>query len=65
MEFYNFGSLGEAREYFVCNKIRVCGVEIDESARSIVEHPFVGDTVFILGNEVYNCIFGYIVWMLI
>jgi len=34
------------------NKITVCGVEIGEFSKSVVEKPFRGDTVFILGNEV-------------
>ena len=28
------------------------GVEIMKNAESIVKHPFRGDTVFMLGNEV-------------
>merc|ERR1711971_1542037 len=31
--------------------IRLCGIEIMDSARSIIEHPFAGSTCFMLGNE--------------
>ncbi|CAJ1391978.1 unnamed protein product [Effrenium voratum] len=31
--------------------VRICGIEIDESARPVTEHPFTGSTAFMLGNE--------------
>ncbi|KAL4123877.1 hypothetical protein PRIC2_009723 [Phytophthora ramorum] len=31
--------------------IRIVGVEIMEDAKSIADHPFRGDTAFIMGNE--------------
>lgn len=44
-------SLAEAKKSFVERGLRVCGVEIVEGALPVHEHPFRGDTVFVLGNE--------------
>lgn len=60
-----FGNFGTKRfvevVYFdtlvaACNYARgrgcvVCGIEIDDQARSVVGHPFRGSTAFIMGNE--------------
>lgn len=51
IDYTAFGSLKEAKEYFVQNNIFVCGVEIMHNAQSITKHPFKGNTAFILGNE--------------
>lgn len=45
-------SLRECREHCVQNGIRIVGVEIFASAKSILEQPFQGHTAFIMGNEV-------------
>ena len=52
MNFDTFPSLKEAKEFFILNKIFVCGVEITKDSQSILKHPFKGSTVFIMGNEV-------------
>ena len=52
IEFDSFPSVKAAKEYFVSNKIFVCGVEITNNSQSIITHPFLGSTVFLLGNEV-------------
>ena len=51
MDFEVFPHLRDAKDYFVANNIKVCGVEISNDSKSIVDHPFTGDTVFFLGNE--------------
>ena len=51
LEYEVFGSIRQAKDYFVANNVRVCGVEITQDAKSINTHPFQGDTVFVLGNE--------------
>ncbi len=51
LEYEVFGSIRQAKDYFVANGIRVCGVEITQDAQSINTRPFHGDTVFVLGNE--------------
>lgn len=51
MDFHNFSSLKEAKEYFKENKIFVCGVEIGEGSQPIQSQPFKGNTAFFLGNE--------------
>lgn len=45
-------SLRECREHCEQNSIRIVGVEIFASAKSILEQPFQGHTAFIMGNEV-------------
>lgn len=45
-------SLTDCRAHCVANNIRIVGVEIMESAQSILDEPFQGDTAFIMGNEV-------------
>ena len=52
IDFQIFPSIKIAKEYFVSNKIFVCGVEITNNSQSIVKQPFKGSTVFLLGNEV-------------
>lgn len=47
-----FASLQECRAHCQSLGIRIVGVEILESARSITEQPFQGDTALIMGNEV-------------
>lgn len=51
IDFHNFSSLKEAKEYFKENKIFVCGVEIGEGSQPIQSQPFKGNTAFFLGNE--------------
>lgn len=48
-------SLADCRALCVERGIRIAGVEIMDSARSILDAPFVGDTAFIMGNEVRWC----------
>lgn len=45
-------SLAECRAHCVAHGIRIVGVEIMESAKSLLDEPFQGDTAFIMGNEV-------------
>lgn len=51
MNYEFFGTVEEAGEYFKENKITVCGIEITKTSKSINEDPWLGDTVFIPGNE--------------
>mmetsp|Transcript_55294 Transcript_55294/g.140253 ORF Transcript_55294/g.140253 Transcript_55294/m.140253 type:complete len:243 (+) Transcript_55294:60-788(+) len=46
-----FDTLETAKADCVARGIRICGIEIDESARPVQEHPFSGPTAFMLGNE--------------
>lgn len=57
MDFSAFSTLKEAKDFFIENKISVCGVEIGKGSKNIVDKPFIGSTVFLMGNEV---IFVYI-----
>lgn len=50
-DFKYFEGLKDVRAYCTENKIAICGIEIMENARPIQEHPFQGDTLFMLGNE--------------
>jgi len=52
MEFQIFPNLRSAKEYFVTKELTVCGIEIGDGAQNVVHHPFKGNTVFFLGNEV-------------
>ena len=52
IDFDSFPSIKAAKDYFITNKIFVCGVEITKNSQSVVTHPFKGPTVFFLGNEV-------------
>ena len=61
MNFKVFETLEAAKTYCEANNIKICGnqnkshlkgIEIMENARSITDHPFSGDTCFVLGNEV-------------
>jgi tRNA G18 (ribose-2'-O)-methylase SpoU len=45
-------TLKDCRAHCVERGIRVVGVEIMHDAKSIADHPFQGDTAFIMGNEV-------------
>ncbi|KAF1315501.1 Family trna rrna methyltransferase-like, partial [Globisporangium splendens] len=45
-------SLAECKARCMARGIRVVGVEIMENAKSILDEPFVGDTAFMMGNEV-------------
>lgn len=47
----SFLRLSEARDYLRERGVRIVGVEIDPSASPVEEHPFRGDTAFLLGNE--------------
>lgn len=46
-----FDTLDSAKASCVARGIRICGIEIDDSARPVQEHPFSGPTAFMLGNE--------------
>ena len=46
-----FFSIEDAKEHFIKNKIKVCGIEITKTSKKVTEHPFEGNTCFILGNE--------------
>ena len=46
-----FSSLQSVKEHCSQNKISICGIEIMPDAKPIQEHPFRGDTLFLLGNE--------------
>jgi len=60
IEFQIFPSIKAAKDYFVDNKIFVCGVEITNHSQSIITHPFKGSTVFLLGNEAqFNLFFSH------
>ncbi|RLN97106.1 hypothetical protein BBJ28_00011531 [Nothophytophthora sp. Chile5] len=47
-------TLQDCRAHCQALGIRIIGVEIMASARSISERPFSGDTAFIMGNEVQS-----------
>ena len=51
LDYEVFPSIDIARKYFNSNNIKIVGVEITEDSKDISTDPFVGDTVFILGNE--------------
>ena len=51
MDYSIFNSLKDVRRYCTDNKISICGIEIIEGAKPIQDHPFNGDTLFMLGNE--------------
>uniref|UniRef100_M4C3F9 tRNA/rRNA methyltransferase SpoU type domain-containing protein n=1 Tax=Hyaloperonospora arabidopsidis (strain Emoy2) TaxID=559515 RepID=M4C3F9_HYAAE len=36
--------------------IRIVGVEIMQNAKSVADHPFCGDSAFIMGNEVTDIV---------
>ncbi|DBA00238.1 TPA: hypothetical protein N0F65_007882 [Lagenidium giganteum] len=44
-------SLAECQAHCKANNIRIAGVEILSSARSLLEMPFSGHTAFMMGNE--------------
>ena len=41
----------DIKRYSSEKKIKILGVEIIEGAKPVNEHPFDGDTLFVLGNE--------------
>lgn len=47
----HFISLEEAIAYGKQNGCEVCGIEIVDQAKPVVDHPFNGSTLFIVGNE--------------
>ncbi|KAH0902766.1 hypothetical protein HID58_042269 [Brassica napus] len=52
VRFRHFHSLIEARNYLKEEKeCDICGVEIAEGAAQVNDHPFKGNTAFLLGNE--------------
>jgi tRNA G18 (ribose-2'-O)-methylase SpoU len=51
MDYRIFRDLSDIKKYCGQQKISICGVEIIEGAKPIHTQPFVGDTVFMLGNE--------------
>lgn len=50
-KFQYFTGLKYVKQFCVERNIKICGVEIMPEARPIHEHPFTGDTLFMLGNE--------------
>jgi tRNA G18 (ribose-2'-O)-methylase SpoU len=46
-----FNTTQDVRAYCTEQKINICGIEILPESRPIQEHPFRGDTLFLLGNE--------------
>ena len=51
MDMRFFPSTESVRQYCTDKKIQICGVEITPESKPIHEHPFKGDTLFLLGNE--------------
>jgi len=47
----HFDTLQMAKEECTVRGARLCGIEIDPQAIPVNRHPFVGPTVFMLGNE--------------
>ncbi|MCA8944379.1 MAG: hypothetical protein KDB80_17585 [Planctomycetes bacterium] len=47
----NFLRLRDAEDYLRERGVEIVGVEIDASAVPVEQHPFRGDTAFLLGNE--------------
>eukprot|EP00933_Yihiella_yeosuensis_P001144 TRINITY_DN10186_c0_g2_i2.p1 TRINITY_DN10186_c0_g2~~TRINITY_DN10186_c0_g2_i2.p1 ORF type:complete len:232 (-),score=44.61 TRINITY_DN10186_c0_g2_i2:64-759(-) len=47
----HFESLEAAKEWLASKGARLCGIEIDDSAKPVTSHPFSGSTAFMLGNE--------------
>jgi len=46
-----FDTLEDAKADLSSKGVKLCGVEIDDSAVPIHKHPFTGPTAFMLGNE--------------
>lgn len=46
-----FNHVNEVKAYCVEQNIKICGIEIMPGSRPIQEHPFQGNTLFMLGNE--------------
>lgn len=46
-----FNSCQDVRQYCTEQNIKICGIEIMPDSKPIQEHPFQGDTLFVLGNE--------------
>ena len=51
MDMRFFQSLSGVKDYCNTNKISICGIEIMPESKPIHEQPFLGDTLFLLGNE--------------
>ena len=51
VKFDYFESYDELKQFLKENNIFACGVEIGANCIPIQEHPFKGNTLFILGNE--------------
>ena len=51
MDMRFFPSTESVRNYCTEQKISICGIEITPDSKPIQEHPFRGDTLFLLGNE--------------
>ena len=49
-------TLNDCRMYCMERNIRIIGVEIMPNANSIADHPFHGDSAFMMGNEVPACL---------
>ena len=50
-DFEFFGNLKSVKDYCEERKIFICGIEIMNTAVPVQDHPFKGDTLFMLGNE--------------
>ena len=51
MDYRIFNGLQDVRRFCTEKKISICGIEIIEGAKPVHEQPFVGETLFMLGNE--------------
>ena len=54
MKMRVFPTIDDIRVYCTEKNIKICGIEILPQAQSISDHPFTGDTLFMLGNESYG-----------
>ena len=50
-EFIFFDSLETIKKYCKDNSITICGIEITEDSKPIQSTPFLGNTLFVFGNE--------------
>ncbi|CAL1145087.1 unnamed protein product [Cladocopium goreaui] len=47
----HFETLQAAKAELAARGARICGIEIDDTAQAVTQHPFTGSTAFMLGNE--------------
>jgi len=50
-EFIFFDSLETIKKYCKDNSITICGIEITENSKPVQSSPFLGNTLFVFGNE--------------